>query len=233
MGIFKRLFTIGKAETNAAIDKLEDPIKMTEQGIKDLKKDLDNSLQALAEVKAIAIRSRKELSDSKSRAESYQQKAIAILKKAESGSIDSAEADRLATEALKKKEQAQQQVAVHQEEVDKFEKNINQLESKIHNLKSTISRYENELKTLKARSKVSEATKKINKQVSGIDSSGTVSMLEKMKQKVAEDEALAEAYGDIANQSKSIDDEIDQALDETSTNADSSLEALKKQLKNS
>ena len=187
MGIFKRLFTIGKAETNAAIDKLEDPIKMTEQGIKDLKKDLDNSLQALAEVKAIAIRSRKELSDSKSRAESYQQKAIAILKKAESGSIDSAEADRLATEALKKKEQAQQQVAVHQEEVDKFEKNINQLESKIHNLKSTISRYENELKTLKARSKVSEATKKINKQVSGIDSSGTVSMLEKMKQKVAED----------------------------------------------
>ena len=52
--------------------------------IKDLKKDLDNSLQALAEVKAIAIRSRKELSDSKSRAESYQQKAIAILKKAES-----------------------------------------------------------------------------------------------------------------------------------------------------
>lgn len=233
MGIFKRLFTIGKAETNAAIDKLEDPIKMTEQGIKDLKKDLDNSLQALAEVKAIAIRSRKELSDSKSRAESYQQKAIAILKKAESGSIDSAEADRLATEALKKKEQAQQQVAVHQEEVDKFEKNINQLESKIHNLKSTISRYENELKTLKARSKVSEATKKINKQVSGIDSSGTVSMLEKMKQKVTEDEALAEAYGDIANQSKSIDDEIDQALDETSTNAESSLEALKKQLKNS
>lgn len=233
MGIFKRLFTIGKAETNAAIDKLEDPIKLTEQGIKDLKKDLNNSLQALAEIKAIAIRSKKELSESKSRAESYQQKAITILKKAENGAIDTNEADRLATQALKKKEQAQQQVSVHQEEVDKFTNNINQLESKIHKLKSTISKYENELKTLKARSKVSAATKKINKQVSGIDSSGTVSMLEKMKQKVAEDEALAEAYGDIAQQGKSVDDEINQALDQTNASAESSLEALKKQLKDS
>ena len=46
MGVFKRLFTVGKAEAHAAIDKLEDPIKMTEQGIRDLKLDLDKSLQA-------------------------------------------------------------------------------------------------------------------------------------------------------------------------------------------
>ncbi len=32
MNILKRLFSIGKAETHSAIDKLEDPIKMTEQG---------------------------------------------------------------------------------------------------------------------------------------------------------------------------------------------------------
>ena len=31
--IFRRLFRIGKAEANSAIDKMEDPIKMTEQGI--------------------------------------------------------------------------------------------------------------------------------------------------------------------------------------------------------
>ena len=34
------------------MDKLEDPIKMTEQGIRDMKKDLESSLKALAEVKA-------------------------------------------------------------------------------------------------------------------------------------------------------------------------------------
>ncbi len=41
MGIFGRIFNVGKAEAHAIVDKLEDPIKMTEQGIRDLKKDLD------------------------------------------------------------------------------------------------------------------------------------------------------------------------------------------------
>ena len=37
MNIFRRLFKIGQAEANSAIDGMEDPIKMTEQGIRDLK----------------------------------------------------------------------------------------------------------------------------------------------------------------------------------------------------
>jgi len=39
MNIFKRLFRIGSAEANSLVDKLEDPIKMTEQGIRELKED--------------------------------------------------------------------------------------------------------------------------------------------------------------------------------------------------
>ena len=58
MNVFKRLFKVGEAEAHSALDKLEDPIKMTEQGIRDLKKDLDASLKAMAEVKAMAIRSK-------------------------------------------------------------------------------------------------------------------------------------------------------------------------------
>ena len=42
MSIFKRIFKIGQAETHSIIDRLEDPIKLTEQGIRDLKKDLDD-----------------------------------------------------------------------------------------------------------------------------------------------------------------------------------------------
>ncbi|UII20949.1 PspA/IM30 family protein [Fulvivirga ligni] len=232
MGIFNRLFTIGKAETNAAIDKLEDPIKMTEQGIRDLKIDLDKSLQALAEVKAMAIRSKRELNDHKATANSYEQKAIMLLQRAEKGDIDPGEADRLATEALTRKEEATESAKRSEEEVQRFETNISQLDANVKKLKSSITRYENELRTLKARSRVSQATQKINKQMSGIDSSSTVSMLEKMKEKVAQQEALAEAYGDIANESKSLDDEIDSALDEKSFKASASLEELKAKMKN-
>ena len=54
-GIFQRLFKTGEAQAHALVDKLEDPIKMSDQAIRDLKKDLHQSLQSLAEVKSIAI----------------------------------------------------------------------------------------------------------------------------------------------------------------------------------
>ena len=57
MSIFQRLFSVGKSEVNAAIDKMEDPIKMTEQGIRDLKKDLNAAMTSLAEVKGQGRRS--------------------------------------------------------------------------------------------------------------------------------------------------------------------------------
>ncbi len=230
--MFKRLFRIGQAEANSAIDKLEDPIKMTEQGIRDLKKDLDKSLQALAEVKAMGIRSKNDVNTYRNKAKDYENKAMLLLKKAQSGELDPAEADRLASEALVKKEEATGQMTRAQEEQDRFEKNVSQLDANVKKIRSTISTYENELKTLKARVKVSTATKKLNKQMAQIDSSSTVSMLERMKDKVAEEEALAESYGDIAHESKSLDDEIDKALEggSSSLKASDDLAALKAKL---
>ncbi len=233
MGLFKRLVTLGKSEANAIVDKLEDPIKMTEQGIKDLKKDLDASLKGLAEVKALAIRSKRDLSTATEKANNYEQKAILLLKKAESGGIAVEEADRLATEALQLKEQAMKDAARAKTEVDKFDQNVANLNEGISRLRSSISSCENELRTLKARARVSAATQKINKQLSGIDSSSTVTMLERMKEKVEQQEAMSEAYADIAGQPTSIDSEIDKALGGSTPASSSALEALKAKLNQS
>ena len=230
MNVFKRIFKMGEAEAQSALDKLESPIKMTEQGIRDLKKDLDSSLQALAEVKAMAIRSKNDVQTNMSKAKDYESKAMLLLKKAQSGEMEASDADRLATEALSRKEEFTQALTQSKNEQDRFENNVSQLDGKIKKLKAEISKYENELRTLKARVKVSEATAKVNKQMAQIDSSSTVSMLERMKDKVAQQEALAEAYGDIAGESKTLDDEIDSALDGTSAKASDDLAAMKAKL---
>lgn len=232
MNMFRRLFKIGEAEAHSAIDKLEDPIKLTEQGIRDLKKDLDKSLQALAEVKAMAIRARNEVETYKSKAKDYENKAMLLLKKAADGQMDADEADRLASEALVKKEEANGQMNRAKEEQQRFENNVAQLDVNVKKIRSTVSQYENELKTLKARVKVSTATKNLNKQLSQVDATGTVAMLEKMKDKVAQEEALAESYGEIANESKSVDDEIDRALegDSSQLKAADDLAAMKAKL---
>ena len=81
---------------------------------------------------------------------------------------------------------------------------------------------------LKARAKTANATRKINQRLANVDSKGTVTLLERMKEKVEEQEALGAAYGEMADASKSIDDEIDAALASGSpTKADDSLAALK------
>ncbi len=227
MSLFKRIFTLGKAETNAVIDKLEDPIKMTEQGIRDMKSDLEKSLKALAEVKAMAIRSKNEIKEQEDRAADYEKKAMMLLQRAEAGQMDTGEADRLAGEALTKKSECDSHVERSKMEQAKFDSDVAQLDANVKKIRSKISSWENELKTLKARVKVASSTKNLNKQMAAIDSTDTIAMLERMKDKVNEEEALAEAYGDIANESRSLDDEIDSAIGDTNVDANDKLAALK------
>jgi phage shock protein A len=216
-GFFSRLFKIGQAEAHSAIDKLEDPIKLTEQGIRDLKNDLQESLKSLAEVKGIAIRMKKETEDNKNRASEYERKAMLLLQRAKSGQLDMSEADRLATEAIIKKEEFTAKAAENSKLHQQHQKMVDQLEGNVNSLKSKISSYENDLVTLRARSKTATSIKKINQQMAQIDSSGTIAMLEKMKSKVEEDESLAIAYGEIANVDKGIDEEINTVLSKTET----------------
>jgi phage shock protein A len=232
VSLLKRIFNIGSAEANKVLDDLENPINMTEQGIRNLKEDLNKSLQALAEVKAIAIRTRNDMEQNRSQSSDYESKAMMLLKKAQSGELDPAEADRLATLALSKKEQADNHVAELSKTLQVQDSQVAQMEQNVQRLRSQISKWESEAKTLKARHKVSEAQVKLNKQLASIDPNSTISMLEKMKDKVATQEALAESYGQMADLNVSEDEEIAKALGPSSNPASqsASLQALKAKL---
>ncbi len=212
MSLFKRLFRVSQAEAHALVDKFEDPIKMTEQGIRDLKKDLQASMTGLAEVKAIALRTRREADNHKKLTVDYERKAMMLLQKMQSGEMDQADAERLATQALNKKEQSAADAMRLAQEAERHEQMAGQLQANVNKIKSSVNTYENDLVTLKARARTAAATKKINQQIARVDSSGTIAMLEKMKGKVEEDEALALAYGEMADLDKSVDDEINAAL---------------------
>jgi phage shock protein A len=212
MSIFQRLFQIGQAEAHNVVNKLEDPIRVTEQGIRELKIDLQGAMTGLAQVKGIAIRLTKEAEDAKRQAGEYERKAMLVLQRAQDGHMDMAQAERLATEALTMKDSASERATRLFKDAEQQQRLASQLQEKIAQLKSTTSTHENELITLRARSKTAAATKKINQQLAQIDSSSTIAMLERMKNKVEEDEALAQAYGEVANVDSSVDAEIDRAL---------------------
>ena len=232
-GLFSRVLRLGKSEAHAAMDKFEDPIKMTEQGIRELKKDLEGSMKSLAQVKGIVIRMRNDADNKKKLAADYESKAMALLQKAQQGSLDMAEAERLATDVLGRKETASQEALRLSKELTNQESMALQLQNNVEKLRTTVQRYENDLITLRARAKTAAATRKLNAQIAKVDSDGTIVMLEKMRNKVEEDESLAQAYGEIADSGQSIDDQITKALGEGSSTpgVSDSLAALKAKMK--
>lgn len=231
MSVFKRLFKIGQAEANAAIDKLEDPIKMTEQGIRDMKDELAKSLKGLAEIKALAIKAGNEAAANRDKATEYEHKAMLLLQNAQRGQMALTEAERLATEALIKRESHLKTAIREAQDEQRFAGSAEQLEGSIRQLKDRITHWEDELKNLRAKVKVSEATAQVNKQLANLDASGTEAMLDRMRQKVLEQEALAQSYVQIAESNKSIDVEIDNALESAARHqATLALEEMKSKL---
>ncbi len=230
MNFFKRLFKMGQAEANAALDNMEDPIRLTEQGIRDLKVELEDALESLAQVKALSIRAKNEHEEFVAKIENYQEKAMLLLTKAKKGELEMEAAEKLAKEALVEKEKSSKLANSAKEEANQFETSVNQLETNVAEIKKSINKWQNELKTLKARVKVSNATQKLNKQMADIDAFSTVSMLERMKDKVMQEEALAEAYGESPNSNFSLDSEIDKAIDFTQDKANNELLKLKEKL---
>jgi len=230
MNIFKRIFRIGQAEIHSVVEKMEEPIKMTEQGIREMREDLNQALEAYAKVKAMAIRTQNSVNSKRKEAEDYENKAVLLLEKANREEISVEQAESLAKEALIIKKRLLEEITELEYQVTVHEKSAEEVQKNTEVLKFNINKWENELTTLKARVRVANATKMVNKQMAKIDSNSTVSMLERMKNKVEEDEALAQAYGSMANNTKTIDDEINETL--KGDLIENELEALKQKIKN-
>ena len=230
MGVFQRIFKTAQSQVHSLVDQMEDPIKTTEQAIRDLKKDLHGAMQSLAQVKAIAIRLKKDSDDQKKSAQDHERKAMLLLQKMESGDLAQDEAEHLATELLSKKEDEVRRAATLLEDHKQQQKMADQLQVKVEKLKQTITRYDNELVTLRARARTAKSMRKINQQLSSVDSSGTIATLERMKDKVMEEESLAQAYGEMSNSSSDLDDQIEKALAPSAAQGSESLAQLKKKM---
>lgn len=226
--LIKRFFKFLQSNAHSILNKFEDPIKLAEQSIRDLKQNYDESLRSLAEVKAISITTRRHIMDKKQIAADYERKALMLLQNAKNGKISIEEAERLASEAIVKKNNAIKELTQLTADINNYEIMAQKMETKIIDLKNQINHWESELTTMKARYKVAKSTKKINQQLASISSDSTTAMLEDMKTKIQEEEALATAYDEMLYLESDIDKEINKAIGTTySPDVQNELEALK------
>lgn len=230
MNIFKRLFRIGQAEIHAAVEKMEDPVKMTEQGLRELRQDLTEATEAYAKVKALAIRTENEQAHCQKESLNYAEKAILIMQKAQAGQVELVKAEELAREALSLRRKFYAESEDLNNQVVALQQSSAEMLRNTEILRENMEKWEKELRTLKARAKVSKATEQVNKQLAQLDSNGTIAMLERMKAKVEDQEALAKAYGEIAREKNTLKDELNNILKDDSLSIEKDLKAIKEKL---
>ena len=219
MGLFERIFRIGKSEVNSAVDKLEDPIKMADQVLRELRENYQQAIVGESEVKAIALQHRAEEQKAHTKAEEWEKKANDLLDLVEEGKLDAEKGNTLATTAAESHAQAQKQADEFAAMAEKEEQALAVMETAIKQLKDKIAEAENRTNLLKSRAKTADVSEKINKTLSSVDTDGLMGTLDRMDAKVTAQEFRSQAYAEVRDTTLSSEQEINKILHTSSSSA--------------
>jgi len=219
MGIWGRISTLVKSNINAMISKAEDPEKILNQLIIDMREQFLEARKQVAVAIADEKRLKRQYENELNKAQEWEKKAMIAVK---------AGRDDLATQALARKgehdqlaEEWQQQWVAQKQAADQLREALSRLNSKIQEA----SRKKN---LLIARAKRAEAQKKIQDVMSGMGDSGAFDTFARMEEKVDRQEAEAQAAVELSGEvdGDSLASEF-AALESSSAGQSDALAALK------
>jgi phage shock protein A len=225
MSIFDRIFRIGKAEAHAAIDKLEDPAKMAEQILRELRENYQQAITGEAEIKAQALQHRAQEEQAKNKAADWEKKANELLDRVEQKQIDEAKGNDLASKAAQEYQSALNEAAQYGGMAEKEEAALALMDAKLKQIKESIAETENRAKLIASRQKTAEVSENINKTLSNVDTDGLMATLNRMDAKATAGEYRAAAYASVADAGLTTEQEINKVLNNNS--ATSALDAIK------
>lgn len=230
MGISNLIGRLGKifeANSNAALDDMEDPTRMTKQAVIDLKEKLQKALDAEVKLKALVIDKRTNAQKKKTEAESWGHKAEQILDRVDSKQITPEDGDRLAKEALAQQTDAQQAYERYSKESEEQQRVLDVMDTKVKEMHDLIDKSESQAQELEMRQQSADAQKDISRELTSVGVNNTRELIDRMRRKTEESENMAQAYVELDQSNKSTKDEIDEVLGKTNVVADDALAALK------
>ena len=225
MSIFDRLFRIGKAEANAAVDKMEDPAKMAAQILRELRENYQQAIQGEAEIKALALQHRASELQNRNTAAEWEKKTNELLDRIERKELDEAKGNELAAKAADAHQAALNQADEFAKMAEKEESAVNIMDLKIKQIKDQIAETESRAQLINSRAKTAEVSEKINKTLSSVDTDGLMATLNRMDEKASASEFRAAAYAQLEDSTLSTEQEINKVLGTGSSS--SALDAIK------
>ncbi|AFZ65982.1 PspA/IM30 family protein [Deinococcus peraridilitoris] len=218
MSILERLSRLLRANVNDMISKAEDPGKIIEQSLRDMRDAYQQARSEVAESMAQLSKLEREQNTNQKIAQEYGNKAAEALKL---GSED------LAREALRRKKNHEDLAAGFADQVKVHQTTVDQLKTQLRALEAKIDEMEAKKELLQARSSTAKASETLER-MSGFDrSQGALNAFDEMERKVAAQEDRARAMGSLREEG-----DIDAQLRNLGRDAeiDAELEKLKQQI---
>lgn len=218
MGIFGRLSTLLKANINDVISKSEDPEKILNQLILDMKDQLIDAKKQVAVAIADEKRLKKQLDNELHMAREWEKKAMMAVR---------AGRDDLAKEALRRKSEHDQLASEFQGQWEAQKAAADKLRESLRQLNNKIEEAKRKKNLLIARKKRAEAQQKIQATMSGLSDTSAFDAFDRMANKIEQMEAEAEASSELVDDFTGNSLESQFADLEADSGADSELAALK------
>ena len=226
-GILSRFKDIMSSNINALLDKVEDPMKMIDQYLRNLESDLGKVKAETAAVMAEETKSKRELdecTDSINKMQTYAEKAL----------LSGNEAD--ARTFLSKKGELNNKLISLQQTYDMAKENSTKMREMHDKLIKDISQLNTRRDELKAKMAVVNTQEKLNKIGSSVNGAiGNMSKFDEMEAKINKKLDTANAMAELNNSQKeeNIEDLIakyDNETKNTSSEIDDELSELKSKL---
>jgi phage shock protein A len=217
MGLFDRVSRVVRANLNDLVSKAEDPEKILEQSLTDMQEDLIKLRQAVATAIASQKRIEQQMNQAQGQAATWQERAQLALQKGD---------EELARQALVRKKTAAETATALQNQLNQQAGQVEQLKRSLLALEGKISDAKTKKDMLKARAQAAKAQEQLQSAVSSIGTSTAMAAFERMEEKVLQQEARAQAVGELAG----ADLESQFASLEAGSDVEDELAAMKAQL---
>jgi len=218
MGLFSRLGTLVRSNINELINKAEDPEKMLNQVLVDMKSQLVEAKKQVAVAIADEKRLKKQYEQEATKSAEWERKAMLAIRAGDDG---------LARAALARKTEHDSTAETLKQQWEAQKQSVEQLKGALRGLDNKIEEAKRKRNILVSRQKRAEAQRTINETLTNINSTSAFDTFERMSDRVTQIEAEAEAMAEIggALPEATLDQQF-RAL-EASSSVDDDLDRLK------
>lgn len=220
MGIISRFADIMKSNINALLDKAEDPAKMVDQYLLDLREKLADVKKETAGVMAAEASAKRDVEAAAEKVEKATKGAQNALK---AGDEDAAR------KLIAEKQRYEQNLAERRKAYELAADNADKMRQMYDKLVGDIKQLEDRKANIKAKTAAAKAQSKINDITSGMDAGESLEAFDRMEEKAnaAFDKAMAEAE---LNVKKSDADDLLDKYASGATSVDDELAKMKAEL---